>query len=80
MSLPKRVSKGVLKSHMLEYFREVERTGQELIVTDHHKPVLKIIPLKRQPERTEVVFKPYRQRIIYNEDITASTTDEWKEI
>lgn len=80
MSLPKRVSKGVLKAHMLEYFREVERTGQELIVTDHHKPVLKIIPLKRRPKLTETVFKPYRHRIVYYEDITATTIDEWKEV
>ena len=80
MSLPKRVSKGVLKSHMLEYFREVERTGQELIVTDHHKPVLKIIPLRRQPRRTEAVFKQYRHHIIYYEDIIAPTTDEWREV
>lgn len=65
MPIPKRVSKEVLKSHMLEFFRAVERTGKDL---------------KRQPKRTKTVFKPYRHRVVYYEDITAPTTDEWKEI
>ncbi len=78
--LPKYVSKGVLKSRMLEYFREIERTGKELIVTDHRKPVLKIIPLERKPKSTESIFKPYRHRIIYREDMTTPTIDEWTEV
>lgn len=80
MALPKQVSKGVLKSHMLEYFREIERTGKELIVTDHRKPVLKIVSLERKSKSTESIFKPYRQRIIYHEDITTPTLEEWKEV
>lgn len=78
--LPKQVSKGVLKSHMLEYFREIERTGKELIVTDHHKPVLKIVALERKQKSTESIFKPYRKRIVYREDITKPTVDEWAEV
>ncbi len=41
------VSKGKLKARMLEYFREVERTGTPLIVTDHGREVLEIRPLAR---------------------------------
>lgn len=78
--IPKHISKGVLKAHMLEYFREIERTGKELIVTDHHIPVLKIIPLERKPKTTESIFGPYRNRIIYYEDITTPSTDEWTEV
>lgn len=80
MTLPKQVSKGVLKSHMLEYFREIQRTGQELIVTDHHRPVLKIVALKQPSKNTQAIFKPYRNRLVYREDITAPTTDEWEEL
>ena len=40
------VSKSKLKAHALEYFRQVEQTGRELIVTDHGRPVLKIVPYK----------------------------------
>ena len=33
------VAKGELKAKMLECFRHVEQSGEELIVTDHRKPV-----------------------------------------
>jgi antitoxin (DNA-binding transcriptional repressor) of toxin-antitoxin stability system len=39
------ISKWKLKAKMLEYFREVERTGEPLIVTDHGRSVLEIRPL-----------------------------------
>jgi hypothetical protein len=42
----KTVSKGVLKAKMLEYFREVEQTGEELVVTEYNLPVLKIVRLR----------------------------------
>jgi len=41
----KTVSKGKLKAKMLEYFREVERSGEPLIVTDHGREVLEVRPL-----------------------------------
>ena len=44
------VSKSRLKARALEYFREVEKTGRELIVTDRGKPVLKIVPYKVDPQ------------------------------
>ncbi len=80
MNLPKTISKGKLKAHMLELFREIERTGHELIVTDHRRPVLKIVPLERTFHTAESVFKPYRGKITYSEDITTPTADEWNEV
>lgn len=35
------VSKSTLKGKMLEYFRQVEETGEELVVTDNGRPVVK---------------------------------------
>jgi prevent-host-death family protein len=43
------VSKSLFKAKALEYFREVETTGQELIITDHGKPVLKVVPYSHDP-------------------------------
>jgi antitoxin (DNA-binding transcriptional repressor) of toxin-antitoxin stability system len=74
------VSKGVLKAQMLKYFRQVEQTGQELIVTDHRKPVLKIVPIK-QPGLTAVeAFSDLRGKINYFEDVNTPTREEWGEI
>jgi len=42
--MEERVSKSKFKPRALEYFREVERTGKQLIITDRGKPVIKIIP------------------------------------
>ncbi|HKI94417.1 MAG TPA: type II toxin-antitoxin system prevent-host-death family antitoxin [Gemmatimonadales bacterium] len=44
--MPTSVSKSRFKARALELFREVERTGQELIITDRGRPVLKVVPFK----------------------------------
>ena len=44
--LMKKISKSKLKPIMLKIFRNIEKTGEEVIVTDHGRPVLKIIPYR----------------------------------
>ena len=44
------VSKSRFKARALELFREIERTGRPLIVTDRGRPVLKIVPYRDDPE------------------------------
>ncbi len=39
------VSKTKFKTRVLEYFREVKRTGRTLIVTDRGRPIVKIEPI-----------------------------------
>lgn len=73
------VAKGKLKAHMLEYFRKVEETGKELIVTDNRKPVSKVIPLypKKSPDE---IFGDVRGKIKYSGDIRETETGEWPQI
>ena len=71
------ISKSKLKAHMLEIFRKIEQTGVELIVTDHNNPVLKIIPYKEKYSTNEL-FRDFQGKVVYNEDITSTTTDEWE--
>ena len=40
------VSKSQFKARALEYFRQVEASGETLIVTDHGKPTLEIRPFR----------------------------------
>jgi len=40
----RRVSKLQFTLRALEYFRQVEQSGEALIITDHGRPVLKVIP------------------------------------
>ncbi len=72
------VSKSVLKAKMLEYFRQVEETGEELIVTDHGRAVVKVVPIRAKGSASEV-FAGVRGRVVYREDILVPTTDEWPE-
>lgn len=62
---------------MLGIFRKLEKTGGELIVTDHGRPVLKIVPIEPQRPAVNELFAPYRGRVIYREDIMTPLTGEW---
>lgn len=73
-----KVSKSALKAKMLEYFRRVEETGEELIVTDNNEPVLRIVPIRKRLS-ADAVFGTLRGRVVYHEDPLAPTTDEWPE-
>jgi prevent-host-death family protein len=72
------VSKSSLKAKMLEYFRQVEETGEELVVTDNGRPVAKVVAIRAKTSAAEV-FGDVRGRVVYREDILAPTTDEWSE-
>lgn len=43
------VSKSQFKPKALQWFREVEASGEELIITDHGRPVLKLVRFRGQP-------------------------------
>lgn len=73
----KTISKSKLKARMLQVFRELEAEGGELIVTDHNHPVLKIVAIPRQNDIREL-FADYQGQVVYNEDPTAPTQDEWE--
>jgi prevent-host-death family protein len=72
------VSKSALKAKMLEYFRRIEESGEELIVTDNNEPVIRIVPIRKRRPASEV-FADARGRVVYREDILSPTTDEWPE-
>jgi prevent-host-death family protein len=72
------VSKSALKARMLEYFRRVEETGTELIVTDNNQPVLRIVPIRNRVPASDM-FADVRGQVIYHEDVLTPTTDEWTE-
>lgn len=73
------VSKSKLKTHMLEIFRQIEQTGEEVIVTDNNRPVLRIQPIARKAS-VEDVFSPYRGKMILHEEPDTPTIAEWSEV
>ena len=77
--MTERISKSKLKAKMLEIFRRIEADGEELIVTDHGKPVLRIVPI-REKDSVDELFAEFQGRITYHEDPDTPTTSEWSEV
>lgn len=77
--MPDMISKSKLKAKMLEIFRQLESSGEELIVTDHNKPVLKIVPIREKTTVTEM-FGTFQGRVVYHEDIDIPSIAEWEEV
>ena len=73
------VSKSRLKARMLEYFRRVEETGEELIVTSHGTPTLRVVPIKSKVA-PDVAFGMIRERAEVYGDPTEPETDEWGDV
>lgn len=73
------VSKTTLKASMLEYFRRIEETGEDLIVTDRSRPVLRISRIRPRLSAQEL-FGDVRNKVKYRGDILAPTTDEWSDL
>ena len=61
------ISKSQFKPRALHYFREIEKTGKELVISDHGKPVLKIVPYVENPEEA---LKVLRDTVLKYEDPT----------
>lgn len=73
------ISKSKLKANMLEIFRQIEVSGEELIVTHHDKPVLRITPIKAH-NQVGVVFAGLQGKVEYGEDPDTPTIDEWSQL
>ena len=70
------ISKSQFKPRALQYFREVEKTGQELIISDRGKPGLKIVPYTENPEEA---LKALRDTVAKYDDPTEPVgLEDWK--
>ena len=70
------VSKSALKSRMLEYFRQVEQTGEELVVTSDGRPVLKVVPFT-ETQSVDAAFADIRGKLSWKGDLDEPTHGEW---
>jgi prevent-host-death family protein len=70
------VSKSRFKARALDYFRQVERTGRELVITDHGRPVVKIVPYASNPEEALAALRGSVLR--YDDPTEPVGLDEWE--
>jgi len=68
--MAEQVSKTVFKAKALEYFRQVETSGEPLIITDHGHPRLELRPIKTlsDQEKTRQILEKLRGSVPYYED------------
>lgn len=70
------VSKSQFKPRSLEYFRRVQETGEELIITDRGKPVLKLVPYHEEPD---IALARLRNSVVsYIDPLEPVAKDEWE--
>lgn len=70
-----RVSKSEFKAKALEFFRQVEASGESVVVTDHGKPTLEVRPY-RSADRNPLDI--LRGSVASYEDPTAPVDVEWE--
>jgi len=71
------VSKSNFKERALDYLREVETTGEELIITDHGKPVLKLVRYNPDPK---TALEALRGSVIRYDDPTEPVGQNWESL
>jgi prevent-host-death family protein len=74
--MSKRISKSQLKPRVLEIFREVERTKEDVVVTDHGRPVLRIVPYSEQAEENLSALRGSVLR--YDEPMEPVEVESWE--
>jgi len=68
----KTIDKSQLTAQLLEFLRLVELEGEEILVMDGNKPVVRISQYEKSLS-TEELFKDMRGKVKYFEDLTTPT-------
>ena len=70
------VSKSRFKARALELFRQVESTGQPIVITDRGAPVLKLIPYRKDPRQA---LQALRDTVVkYQSPTDPVGEDDWE--
>ncbi len=73
------MTKSELQTQLLEFFQEIEKSGEEVIITENERPVIRIEPIKKKLTVDEA-FAGMRNSLIFHEDPDTPTIDEWDEV
>lgn len=70
------VSKSKFKAKALQYLRAVEHGGEELVITDRGRPVVKVVPLSHDPD---ALLAPFRGTLVdYVEPTEPVASEDWE--
>ena len=74
---PRTIPAGEFKAKCLKLLDEVQRTGEELIVTKRGRPVARVVPTER-PETDEEILAHARRLLGSVEDVDWELEDDWE--
>ena len=70
------ISKSQFKPKALQYFRELQESGKDIVITDHGKPVIKISPYS---EESRLVLEELRHSVKrYDSPTEPVAIDDWE--
>lgn len=69
------ISKSNFKAHALEVMRNVEQTGDEVVITSHGKPALIV---KKFKQKISPLEKLRGSVVKYNDPTTPVSEDDWE--
>ena len=72
----KQVSKSQFKAKALEFFRQIEASGESVIVTDHGKPALEVRPYRGAERNPLDVLRGSVVR--YDNPTDSVAEDDWE--
>ncbi len=78
VDMEKIISKSKFKPRALKYFRNVEKTGKAITITDRGKPVLKIVPYTQEPDETLKVL--HNSVIEYHNPTDPVGIEDWESL
>ncbi len=72
------VSKSQFKARALQYFRQIQKSGRELIITDHGRPVIKVVPYRA--DGAELLRALRGSVLSYKDPTEPVATAEWESL
>lgn len=76
---PQRVSKSQFKAHALELFRQIEASGEPLVITDHGRPTLEVRPFRSADPGAADPLRQLRGSVLhYNDPFSPVAEGEWE--
>ena len=76
---PRRVSKSHFKAHALELFRQIEASGEPLVITDHGRPTLEVRPFRPSDPGASDPLGQLRGTVLQYDDPFAPVAEgEWE--
>ena len=79
VDLSRPIGAAEFKARCLQIMDLVSRSGAEVTITKHNRPVAKLVPVQPPARRASILGSCRDSLIFVDDDLDLSTADEWTE-